>query len=162
MGIFTFSVHMLEANKSSEMTQGQVEEVVLSSAYFPVWVSQRQYSVFNVPNVSLSFRSWSMWASWRRSLEMSSAPKCWRGDLWERWSSGQTSSLLSMFWVTTSRSPCPWRSSRGEFLWVEGPEWVYPGVELLSVHASTCSNDTVLLLVRISQQKIAENHHFSL
>lgn len=72
-------------------------------------------------NMSLSsFRSWSMWASWQRSLEMFSALKCWRGAPWERWSSGLTSSPPSMFWDITSRSPCLSRSCRGELLYAAG------------------------------------------
>lgn len=63
-----------------------------------------------------SLRSWSMWASWQRSPEMFSARKFWRGVLWERWSSGLTSSPPSMFWDITSRSPCLSRSCRGELL----------------------------------------------
>lgn len=82
------------------------------------WISWLLFHRFCIstlkPRTSRSLRSWSMWASWQRSQGTFSVQRCWREDPWEKWCSGPTSWLPFTFWDTTWRSPCLWRTFRGE------------------------------------------------
>lgn len=103
-----------------------------------------------------SFRSWSMWVSWQKSQEMFSAPKCWRGVLLEKWSSGLTSSLPSMFWDITSRYPCLSRSYRGELLCVLKCHHYHDISPSVNQHLPLCRKDQAVN-VQVKDTGTAEN-----